>query len=101
MNELMKEIKVHIPTFNYFFSKFDGESDISKNTNNSFKGFKYSKYNLNETIYSHRLNDNNNKNNKLGKIYSHSQEKDINKNYYYNLMINDDFNKEKNTKNNK
>ena len=105
LEEFVKDIRVHIPDIQIYYSKIDSNETpriknnslkiLKKNTktnyNNNNNNNSYN--NLNDSIFSHRINsaqtsfiikDNNNNNN------SFSQDKKLTNNYYYNLMINED-----------
>ena len=102
LEEFVKDIRVHIPDIQIYYSKIDNNETprtknnslkiIKKNlkTNHNYNNNSYN--NLNDSLFSHRINsaqtsfiykDNNNNN-------SFSQDKKLANNYYYNLMINED-----------
>ena len=88
LEELVKDIKYHIPDIQLFNSKLD--LDYKNSKFNYFKSPKYFNNNkLNDSIFSHRLNNTQStfffmENN------SFSQDKKVSDNYYYNLMKKED-----------
>ena len=100
LEEFVKDIRVHIPNIQIYYSKNDNETPKKKNNSlkipksNHRTNYNYNYDNnsyLNDSLFSHRINsaqtsfiykDNNNN--------SFSQDKKMTNNYYYNLMINED-----------
>ena len=87
----IKEIKSNIPDYNSFYNKYSGENEI--NDYNSIN--KKLKYNKSDHFYINSKSNYENKKQILfkNKTASHSNDKDLGDNYYFNLMINEDMNK--------
>ncbi len=82
LEELVKDIKVHIPDVQVYYSKVDSDfqknnlNDINKNKNNNLKKSNNSQNSLHYKDYSNN---------------SFYQDKKVSNNYYYNLMMNEDY----------
>ena len=88
----IKEIKSNIPDYNSFYNKYSGDNEFNDYNSNNKK----LKYNKSDYFYINNKTNNENKTQKLlnnKTVVSHSNDKDLSDNYYFNLMMNEDMNK--------
>ena len=88
----IKEIKSNIPDYNSFYNKYSGDNEFNDYNSNNKK----LKYNKSDYFYINNKTNNENKTQKLFNnktVVSHSNDKDLSDNYYFNLMMNEDMNK--------